>query len=110
MYHSPLHPRLFQGINPQKLQPLTPTLQSLLAKDTELKEFGQGALKAYIRAYHLAGNPQLFDVHTLPLDSLAYSYGLLTVPQLMSKKMRREQQSKAAATEPATVAAEQPKG
>ncbi|KAL4525635.1 hypothetical protein Ndes2437A_g04083 [Nannochloris sp. 'desiccata'] len=68
--------------NPAKLQAVTPALQALLSKDTELKETAQKALVSYLRSTFLQPNRAVFDVTKLPVAEYALSMGLPTVPKL----------------------------
>lgn len=68
--------------NPEKLQAVTPALQALLSKDTELKETAQRALVSYLRSTILQPNRAVFDVTKLPIAEYALSMGLPTVPKL----------------------------
>jgi ATP-dependent RNA helicase DDX10/DBP4 len=68
--------------NPAKLQAVTPALQALLSKDTELKEVAQKALVSYLRSAFLQPNRAVFDVTKLPVAEYALSMGLPTVPKL----------------------------
>ena len=49
-------------MNPSKRQQVTPALQALLSKDTELKEAGQRALVAYAKSVHMMGDKEVFRV------------------------------------------------
>ena len=68
--------------NPAKLQAVTPALQALLSKDSELKETAQRALVSYLRSTFLQPNRAVFDVTKLPIAEYALSMGLPTVPKL----------------------------
>lgn len=68
--------------NPTKVQPVTPALQALLSKDSELKEIAQRALVSYIRSVFLQPNKKIFDVTKLPIEEFALSFGMTTVPKL----------------------------
>jgi ATP-dependent RNA helicase DDX10/DBP4 len=68
--------------NPSKVQPVTPALQALLSKDSELKEIAQRALVSYVRSVFLQPNKNIFDVSKLPIEEFALSFGMTTIPKL----------------------------
>lgn len=68
--------------NPSKVQPVTPALQALLSKDSELKEIAQRALVSYVRSVFLQPNKKIFDVAKLPIEEFALSFGMTTIPKL----------------------------
>ncbi|GFR52266.1 hypothetical protein Agub_g14801, partial [Astrephomene gubernaculifera] len=79
--------------NPARQQAVSPSLQALLSKDTELKDFAQKALVAYCRSVFLQPRKAVFDVAALPLPEYAASLGLASVPKLrFMKKVRGKQQ------------------
>jgi len=69
-------------VNPNKLQTVTPAMQALISKSTELKELAQRALVSYLRSVFLAPNKAVFDVNALNVEELSASFGLMAAPKL----------------------------
>ena len=68
--------------NPARVQPVGPALQALLSKSTELKEFAQRSIIAYVRSVYLQPNKEVFKVGELPMEEFANGMGLLVAPKL----------------------------
>ncbi|GAX85700.1 hypothetical protein CEUSTIGMA_g13114.t1 [Chlamydomonas eustigma] len=81
-------------INPGIAHSVGPALQALLSKSTELKEYAQRSLIAYVRSVFLQPNKKVFDVTQLPAEEYAQSLGLITAPKLrFLKKVGKHVQS-----------------
>eukprot|EP00884_Botryococcus_braunii_P007371 jgi/Botrbrau1/16635/Bobra.0068s0054.1 len=69
-------------VNPKKTESVTAALQALLSKNKDLKELGQGAVKAYLRSVFLQPNKRVFDVAALPYREFALALGMPSIPEL----------------------------
>jgi ATP-dependent RNA helicase DDX10/DBP4 len=69
-------------VNPSKTQTIQQSLQATLIKEPELKYLAQRALRSYLRSVHIMNDKEVFDVSKLNTEELAYSHGLMQIPNL----------------------------
>lgn len=72
-------------LNPNKQESIRARLATLLLQDDALKLLAQKAVRAYVKAVHVAHDKSVFRVEALALDELAMSYGLASTPVLTRK-------------------------
>lgn len=68
--------------NLARIQPITPTLQSLCAEDPNIKYLAQKYFISYMRSVYLQGNKAVFQLDKLPADAFALSLGLPAAPRI----------------------------
>lgn len=68
-------------VNPTKQLPVTPALEGLLSKDSDLRVLAQKAMATYLKSVHMNANKAVFDVSALPLGEYANSLGLAAPPR-----------------------------
>lgn len=69
-------------VNHDRLYTIQRKLESMLAKDTELKEVAQRSYVTYCKSIHLMKDKSVFDIQKLDLDALARSMGLSKAPRI----------------------------
>lgn len=69
-------------VNPTKSQSIQQSLQALVIKEPEMKYLAQRALRSYLRSIHIMNDKEVFDVTKINTEELAYSHGLMAIPNL----------------------------
>ncbi|KAI8814297.1 P-loop containing nucleoside triphosphate hydrolase protein [Cladochytrium replicatum] len=85
-------------MNPAKLEDISGKIAGFCSMDPETKYLGQKAFISYLRSVNLQSNKKVFDVHALPIEEYALSYGLPGAPKIKfvkkSEKSKKEIQPK----------------
>ncbi|XP_070569089.1 probable ATP-dependent RNA helicase DDX10 isoform X2 [Ptychodera flava] len=84
-------------VNPEKLIQIQAKLESMCAKNLELKQSAQRCFISYLRSVYLMSNKDVFDIQKLPTDKFAHSLGLAIAPRIRflkkAEKIKEKQKS-----------------
>ncbi|KAI8815436.1 P-loop containing nucleoside triphosphate hydrolase protein [Cladochytrium replicatum] len=82
-------------MNPAKLEDISGKIAGFCSMDPETKYLGQKAFISYLRSVNLQSNKRVFDVHALPIEEYALSYGLPGAPKIKFVKKSDKKSKKA---------------
>ncbi|KAJ3297434.1 ATP-dependent RNA helicase dbp4 [Borealophlyctis nickersoniae] len=77
-------------VNPSKTTSIRGQLQGFCFQSPEIKYLGQKAFISYMRSVYLQANKAIFDVHALPAEKFAESFGLPGAPKIKFVKKSNE--------------------